>query len=270
MITEKKILSVILLFVAIIFLSAGCAKKEVKQGLPQYPDWLTYSYKHFVFHYPPDCYWGKRMEQFSNAFERYLTEDCEFLAMEIPPDTIHFYIHDNPESGKILTGRDLPFSTENQIHWDRHTPFGLELARYLIKKMNVRMTDFKVLYEGLATLLDYSGGDYHHNTYSLFATKMYIPLDSLFNNDSYDRTDSFHRAWEGASLVGFITYNFGINRFIMLWQSTAGFSESVKQLFGTDMKKFEEGWLKFAETYYQGIETKQYLPDSTGELKEKK
>lgn len=251
-----------LVTIAIFIVIFGCSKKNV-EAPPQYPDWITYSYKHFVFHYPKDCFWGKKMDEFSTAYERFLTEDCNFLGMEIPADTIHFYIHNNPEEGQKLTGHFLPFHTGNQIHWDRRTPWGLELARYLTDKMDIRMTDFRFLYDGLVTLLDYSGNDYHHNTISLVELKRYIPIDSLINNGSYTRADSLNREWEAASMVGFITYNFGINRFKMLWQSAASFEESTKQLFGVDLKKFETGWLAFAHRYYMGIKADTIMVDST-------
>ncbi len=248
-----------LLIFAIIF---SCSQKKI-EAPPQYPDWVTYSYKHFVFHYPKDSYWGKKMDSFSSAYERFLTEDCNFLGMEIPADTIHFYIHNNPEEGQKLTGRTLPFHTANQIHWDRRSAWGLELARYLIDRMDIRMTDLKFLYDGLASLLDYSGYDYHHSTISLVEIKQLIPLDSLTNNESYARADSLHREWEAASIVGFVTFNFGINRFKMLWQSAVPFDESVKQLFNVDPKKFESGWLIFARKYYQGIKSEQIYTDSS-------
>ncbi len=240
----------------------GCSRKKV-EAPPQYPDWVTYSYKHFVFHYPKDCFWGKKMDEFSTSYERFLSEDCSFLGIEIPIDTIHFYIHNNSEEGQKLTGRLLPFHTVNQIHWDRRTPWGLELARYLTDKMDIRMTDFRFLYDGLVTLLDYSGNDYHHSTISLIEFKRFISIDSLINNESYARADSLNREWEAASVVGFITYNFGINRFKMLWQSAASFEESTNELFGVDLKKFESGWLIFAHKYYQGIKTETIFTDST-------
>jgi hypothetical protein len=252
----------IFLLAGLFALPFGCSKKKV-ETIPEYPGWQTYSYKHFVFHYPADCYWGKKIDELSNSYERFLAEDCEYLEIFVPEDTIHFYIHNNAVEGKKLTGRDLPFSTDNQIHWDRVSPFGLELARYLVRKMPVRMTDHKVLYDGLVTLLDYSGYDYHHNAYSLIEMKQFIPLDSLINNESYARADSTYRAWEAASLVGFITYNFGFNRFMMLWQSTASFPESIKQFFNADMKKFEDGWVKFAMVYYEGIDVNEIKFDST-------
>jgi hypothetical protein len=253
--------SIGVVLLAVLLGVSGCSKKKADE-LPHYEGWQTYSYKHFVFHYPADCYWGRKMDDFSGAYERYLTEDCDYLAIEIPKDTIHFYIHNNPEEGKKETGRDLPYFTENQIHWERQTPFGLELARYLINKMDIRMTDYRFLYDGLATLLDYSGADHHHNTYSLIDLKFYIPLDSLINNESYARQDSIYRGWEGASLVGFITYNFGINRFKMLWQSTASFDKSVKELFGMDLKTFEDNWLNFAKRSYKGVQWKEVPLDS--------
>jgi hypothetical protein len=247
---------------ALLFLTGGCSQKRA-ETIPDYPGWEKYSYKHFVFHFPKDCFWGKKMDEFSPAYERFLKEDCDFLAIEIPTDTIHFYIHNNPEDGFKLTGRKVPFHTERQIHWDRRTPWGLELARFLIDKMDVRMTDYRFLYDGLSALLDYSGYDYHHNAMSLLEIKRYIPLDSLIDNDSYMRADSLYREWEAASIVGFITYNFGVNRFKMLWQSAATFEESVKQLFGVDLRKFESGWHAFAKQYYKGIniDTTKMEPD---------
>jgi hypothetical protein len=261
---ENKMRNIILtaLLGTALLITFACSKDEVAK-LPEYPGWLKYSYNHFVFHYPPECYWGRNMEEFSAAYERYLKEDCEYLEIFVPDDTIHFYIYNNAEEGQKLTGRTLPFSTDNQIHWDRVSPFGLELARFLIRKMPVRMTDHKVLSDGLATLLDYSGYDYHHNAYSLVEINSFIPLDSLVNNESYNRADSLYRNWEAASLVAFITYNFGFNRFMLLWQSTASIPEGIKQFFNADMTRFEDAWLKFAMVYYEGIEANPIKLDSS-------
>ncbi len=254
------------IFIALILFGLLCAfagcSREKEETIPYYNGWLTYSYKHFVFHYPEDCYWGKRMEEFSNAYERYLVDDCEFLAIEIPVDTIHFYVHDSPEEGKKLTGRELPFHTEHQIHWGRRSPFGLELARFLIDKMGIRRTDFDFLYDGLAALRDYSNENYHHNTIARLKLGKLIPLDTLINNESYARADPTWRTDESASIVAFITYNYGINRFKMLWQSAASFEFSVKELFDMDMKSFEDAWLKFAENYFEGFPGDKTVEDS--------
>jgi len=241
---------------------SGCAS-ESTDTMPKYEGWQTYSYRHFVFHFPEGSYWGRNIESFSNAMERYLIEDCEFMAMEVPDDTIHFYIHNNPVEAKTLTGRDVPFHTENQIHWGRRTAFGLQLARFLIDKWGIRRTDFHVLYDGLATLRDYSDLDYHHITSALVEAGQFIPLDSLIDNDAYLRQDTIYRVQEAASLVAFLTYYFGINRFKMLWQSAASFEESVQNLFDIDVKALENGWLKFAKQFYQGINRRNLMPDST-------
>lgn len=259
--TDSAVIAAILALI-LLFSGFNCAKQE-EETVPDYAGWKTYSYKHFVFHFSEDNYWGRNMDRFSNAYERYLTENCDYLAIEVPEDTIHFYIHDGPEAGKRLTGRELPFHTENEIHWDRMTPFGLELARFLIDKMGIRMTDFDFLYDGLAVLRDYSGNDYHHNTASLLELERLIPLDSLIDNESYARMNKKHREWEAASLVAFITYNFGINRFKMLWQSTATFEKSVQELFNMDLKTFEDKWLAFAMIRYQGVEKRTIKQDST-------
>ncbi len=248
-----KLLITLPLMILSVMVFNGCQDKKPERP-PHYEGWQIYSYKHFIYHFPPDNFWGRNIDRFSTAYERYLQEDCEFLAMEMPEDTIHFYIHTDPRSGKELTGRELPYHTDNQIHWGRRTPFGLELARYLIDKMDMRMTDYQVLYDGLATLLDYSNSDYHHQTISLVEIGQYIPLDTLIDNEAYGRTNQRHREWEAASLTAFIKYNFGINRFKILWQSTSSFEQSVRDLFEVDMAAFENNWNEFARQYFQGID----------------
>ena len=259
---SKKRLLIITVLLGLSLTISGCSM-EKKEKIPQYEGWKTYTYRHFVFYYPADSYWGKKMDSFSSAYERYLQEDCGFLGIDLPVDTIHFYIHAGGEEGRKLTGRDLPFHTKHQIHWDRMPPFGLELAKFLIDRMGIRETDYSVLYDGLAVLRDYSGEDYHHNASALIEMREYIPLDTLVNNESYARQNKHYREWEAASLVAFITFNYGINRFKMLWQSTASFDKSVKDLFSIDMKTFEEKWLEFAKQYFKGIQKEVIYQDST-------
>jgi hypothetical protein len=258
---NKQVNLFLAILLPVIIFIAGCSSDKT-ETIPEYPGWIKYSYKHFVFHYPENCYWGKKMDTFSDAYERYLRDDCEFLAIEIPADTIHFYIHDNPEKGKELTGRELDFHTENQIHWGRQTPFGMELAKYLIDKMGLRRTDFDFLYDGMVYLRDYSGTNFHHLTASAIEIGKFIPLDSLANNESYARADDMFRFSEAASLVAFITYHWGINRFKMLWQTTASFEMSVKELFEMDLPTFEAEWKKFAMQYFEGLGENRKMPDS--------
>jgi len=240
----------------------GCGG-EKEEPLPQYEGWGKYSYRHFVFHYPEGSYWGRNIERLSNAYEKYLQENCHFLGIPLPEDTIHFYVHNNIEQLTELTGRTEAFHTKNQIHWDRIPPFGTPLARYLVDNMGVRKTDFDFLYDGLVTLRDYSGSDYHHNAASLLELQRFIPLDSLIDNEAYSRQEKRHREWEGASFVAFITYNFGINRFMMLWQSTGSFETAIQELFGVDMKTFEEKWIEFALVRFEGIHKETIYRDSS-------
>jgi hypothetical protein len=252
----------IIITLGIIMSFIGCAKKESGELL-DYPGWQKYTYRHFVFNFPEGSYWGRNIDRFANAYERYLIEDCEFMAIELPTDTIHFYIHESPEKGAELTGRELPFHTENQIHWGRQSPFGLELARFLIDKMGIRKTDFDFLYAGLATLRDYSGRNFHHNTILYVEAGQYIRLDTLIDNDSFARAYFRRAEAEAASLVAFITYNWGINRFKMLWQSAATFEESVKELFDMDLETFEDMWLQFARLHSEKVPGETVPEDDT-------
>jgi len=251
-----------MLVLPVFIIIAGCGGEKV-EPLPDYEGWGKYSYQHFVFHYPEGSYWGRNIDRLSQAYEKYLQEDCTFLGLPLPKDTIHFFIHNNDKEMEELTGHNKTFITGNQIHWDRIPPFGTPLAIYLVDNMGIRRTDYDFLYDGLITLRDYSGSDYHHNTASLQELKRFIPLDSLIDNERYSRQNKRDREWEAASFIAFITYNFGINRFKMLWQSTASFETAIKELFGVDMKTFEEKWVEFALVRYQGIHRETIYTDSS-------
>jgi len=233
----------------------GCQGEQTEE-VPVYDGWKTFGHGHFVFHFPEGNYWGKEIESLANAFERYLHENCDFLGIEIPVDTIHFYIYDTEQQAEQLTGRQLPFHTDRTIHWDGPPYYGRELARFLIDKWGVRRTDFDFLYDGLATLRDYSSINYHHLTTAYIEMEKYIPLDTLIDNAAYARQKKVERQSEAASLVAFLTYHFGINRFKMLWQSTGTFEEAIRELYDMDLATLEERWLEFAAKFFEGIEMK--------------
>ena len=230
----------------------GCGK-EKSEPLPSYQGWEQYTYKHFVYHFLPTEFWGRNIDRFSNFNERYIQENCEFLAIEVPTDTIHYYIHTDSTLAAGALGKEIPYVTSNQIHWGRPVPLGVPIITYLIPKMNIRPTDFRVLNDGLITLRDYSGNDYHDQTGMLHNIGQYIPLDTMFNNEAYLRTNILYRRQESASLVAYITYTYGINRFKMLWQSAADYKKSIEELFRTDYAQFESDWEAFVMERFKGF-----------------
>ncbi len=230
----------------------GCGGKKA-EPLPQYEGWEQYTYKHFIFHYDPAEYWGRNIDRFADFNERYLKEDCEFLAIDVPTDTINYYIHSDSAYAAKQIGHEIPYVVSNQIHWGRPVPFGVPIIMYLIPKMNLRPTDFRVLRDGLIRLRDYSGNDYHDLTGMLHKIGQYIPLDTMFNNEAYLRTSIIYRRQEAASLVAYMTYTYGINRFKMLWQSAADYKKSVEEIFRTDFDQFEKDWETFVMDRYTGF-----------------
>jgi|GEM_PF-1281876 hypothetical protein len=230
----------------------GCGKKK-DEPLPVYEGWEKYTYRHFVYHYERGEYWGRNIDRFANFNERYLLENCEFLAIDIPTDTIHYYIHMDSANAAALLGHEIPYVTSNQIHWGRPVPLGVPIIAYLIPKMKLRATDFRVLHDGLIALRDYSGHDYHDLTGMLHKIGQYIPLDSMFNNEAFLRRHILYRRQEAASLVAYITYTYGINRFKMLWQSAADYKKSIEELFRTDFSKFEADWETFVKERFTGF-----------------
>ena len=73
----------ILLLLVIGLVIAGCSSGDKSEVIPSYEGWEKYSYKHFIYHYPPNSFWGRNMDRFSAAYEKYLAEDCDFLGIAI-------------------------------------------------------------------------------------------------------------------------------------------------------------------------------------------
>ena len=51
---------------------------------------------------------------------------------------------------------------------------------------------------------------------------------------------------ESASLCGFIMYNYGLDRLLMLWNSSIDWKRSIETIFQLPIDEFQKKWLDFA------------------------
>lgn len=214
---------------------------------PQYDGWIADTTVHFIMHYPGDVVWLDQTAEISAFFERMLKEDCFYLSLPLPESTIHVYTYNSPNQAAELTGREVPFIVAHQIHWDKVlTPIGAGLMMYLIENSGRGKPGFDFLYDGLLTLRDYSKNNYHHLTGVLIQMELYIPLDSLGDNEAYRRQDDRSRSHEAASLVAFLTYVYGVEVLPAIWTAGTSLREVVTTTLESDFDTLEETWKKFA------------------------
>jgi len=231
-----------------VFILVSCGKDKPKIDPSGYDGWQDYSYGHFNFHFSPDSRWLKDKEELAEGYERFLKELCEVLEMPVPEDIIDLYVYTPGMEAYEITGRDIPFSTENEIHWGGRTPYGYQLAKFLLEKKGIGPGRFHVLNEGIPHVLDYSGINYYDKLNRINNSGMFIGVVELGNNAGFDSLDYHILRSESASLCGYIMYNYGIDRLFMLWKSSIGWQRSIETIFQLPVDEFEKSWLDFARS----------------------
>ncbi len=255
----KKVLLTISLAILILIplIITGCSGEEkteenTENQLPEYPNWTTYTYRSFVYHFRRDASWRDKMDQLSGAFENALKQDCGFFNKPAPAEPIHVFIYNTPDEAKTLIGKPLPYVTDNQIHWERITvAYGAGIMMYLLEYWGMDDPKYIFMKEGMIALRDYSRRDYHEQTGRFINEGFYLPLDTLINNDVYLQHESQLRSWEAASLVAFMTLNFGVDNFLKIWDSDKPFAESIREYARIDLHQFEHLWNQYAIQEYQ-------------------
>jgi hypothetical protein len=240
--------SFLLALICCVFVLVSCGKDKPKIDPSSYDGWQNHSYGHFNFHFSPDSRWLKDKEELAEGYERFLKGLCEVLEMPIPDGMIDLYVYTPGMEAYEITGRDAPFSTENEIHWSGRTPYGYQLTKFLLGKKGIRPGRFNVLNEGVPHLLDFSGINYHDKLNRINNSGMFIGVLELGGNARFDSLDYHVLRSESASLCGYIVYNYGIDRLFMLWKSSIGWERSIETIFQLPVDEFENGWLDFARS----------------------
>ncbi len=247
-----------------LILFASCGKDEPQIDPAMYKDWKLYSYGHFDIRYSPRSVWAGKIADLARGYERFLTEICAILEMPVPEGKINLYVYAPGTEGKDITGRNLPFSTADAIHWDMLYPYGYQLTKFLLAKKGIEPGQYKVMNEGVPHLLDYSGINYHDKTNRLVNSGKFVSLAEMGDNTRYDSLDFRIKRAEAASLSGFIMYNYGLERLFMLWKSSVGWQRSIETIFQTPIDEFEKRWLDFARNntkYPDGTMDNDSVPD---------
>lgn len=234
-----------LIIVTGLLLSCG-SKDESAELSEKYADFERYTYGHFDIYFMPKSGWRNYKADIGQGYERFLTEICSLLEMPIPEDTIKLFIYLPSKEAVEIAGHEIPFSDDKSIHWAGYYPYGYELTKFLLRRKGVKPGRFHVLNEGLPHVLDFSSINYHDKTNRLINSQLYTPLANLGDNEIFDSLKFSDRRSQSASLCGFLMYNYGLDRLLMLWQSKRPWKESVETIFQMPIDEFEDSWKTFA------------------------
>ena len=258
-----------LLIILGLLLSCGSNEKSDKLS-DKYADFERYTYGHFDIYFMPNSGWKNYKADIGKGYERFLTEICSMLEMPVPEDTIRLFIYVPSKEAEEIAGHKIPFSDDKSIHWAGYFPYGYELTKFLLRRKGIDPGRFNVLNEGVPDLLDFSSINYHDKTNRLINSQLFTPLADLGNNEIFDTIDFSHRRSEAASFCGFLMYNYGLDRLLMLWQSKRPWKESIETIFQVPIDEFEDTWKTFALAHADdpnGLVETDSVPDVKVEVK---
>lgn len=241
---------VLALFFAVLLIMIGCSeseKKEVESSDKiadiKYKDWKSYSYNNLVLHYPQDYPLSDSIYSFATKYQTTIRNDCQFLRIQIPSDTVNIFLYNSIYQGKEMTGEIFPFVEGDRIHYWTGFEFGPTVMMYLIKDWSTYETKHEFIYHGILRVLDASGRNYHKITFDYIDSNKFIPLHQLAEDKKIDVNLELNRSGEAASFVDFIVYRYGIDALKALYESQMPFDSTVSGVFKMSVDSLESEWL---------------------------
>ncbi len=241
---SSKTLATIIACLLIVTLSACDDTPKIDRS--GYDKFLQYEHGRFVFYISPESKYFSQKELIGRSYSRFLGELCDLLEMPIPEDKISLYVYSGMLECLNITGQDSPFSFKHEIHWGGGYPYGYQLTKYLLEQKGVGQGPFQVVNEGIPHLLDFSGLNYHDKTNRLNNSDKIATLDILGDNEQFEELGFSDRRAMSASFCGYLMYNFGLQRLLMLKESSAEWQRSIETIFQLPLSDLKNGWMIFA------------------------
>lgn len=216
------ILGTILLLVSVLALSVGCGKdKEAEEGTDTslagervevsreyFANWLRHSSKAFELRYPENEELHGRIEGIGQKLDTIVVFNAMYFSQR-PPEKIYMMMFPNKFEAEEVLGREVPFVSGDTIFYEMFAPLGTAITKLMIDRVNPGGSKFAFVNEGLPTLLDFSGEDYHEKALDLIESGGIFPLADMVDNDVYTRMPRQLRREQAASFLGFLSYNYG-------------------------------------------------------------
>jgi hypothetical protein len=136
-------------------------------------------------------------------------------------------------------------------------PFGRMITLFILEHIEGDPTHFQFMEEGMPTLFDWSGRNYHKAADDIRKAGQLASVEQITNNDSYDSLSTGLRPIEAASLIGFIMYNYGSALTMQLYHSQESFPEACQAILGIDMADLDQGWREFLPKHAAEVESEE-------------
>lgn len=118
-------------------------------------------------------------------------------------------IFENGAEAKKILGRDVPYTSNDTVYYEIFSPLGKGITEIMMRQVAPEGSKFEFVNEGFPTLLDFSGANYHANSYQHLEDGTLFPIADMIDNEKYLTLPEIQRKEQAASFLGYITLNHG-------------------------------------------------------------
>lgn len=252
--------NVLLLTTCLLTLSIfwGCSKEPKQEEMEYKPgpvdpttgihaatfEWQQVGGPPVTFLYQPDDSLAAKAVPLRNRLVAVYEQTAAVLGLDtlIPID---FYCYKNEAVFKQHTSRPAPFYLGDKFYYGYGPSYGRMFTLFIVEHLPGDATQFHFFKEGVPTLYDWSGRNYHQAAYRFLEDGTLDDIMAITDNESYDSLSDLKRQVEAASLIGFMMYTYGSKPVMEVYHSQESFPKALKNALGVDVAALQKGWRAF-------------------------
>jgi hypothetical protein len=218
---------------------------DAELGQPGYEGWKQYFDEFVIIYTPPDSALLERVPAIATRIKRVFMENAYRLHVQVPMPMI-FYLYNNTTEIEERTDCTNTCVKGNIVHYMLFTPLGQPVMMRLLPDFDPDGTPYKYVYEGIITLLNYSGKNYIEVAYIDMYNDSLPSMQTLIDNDKYLTVDSTRRARTAAAFLQYLTEPpWAPDSVLSLYKSNKPPAEALQDIFGKSPQELEEDWHEY-------------------------
>lgn len=229
--------------------------KEIDPRL--YNEWLVARHENIKALCPPEYVNASTLPSIAQGYYTVMTNDCRFLGVAVPRDTIVVLFYTGPGQAWDITGMNHSFYLGDTLHTWPPEKFGTPMIKYLLPRWESGEPKHQFLKHGIYALLDHSGDNYHEHSLANIRNGRLNSLSALAASSGVNSDFERQESGMAASFVDFLVYRYGIDKLRALYRSQEPFDQAVEKVMGFPVTDLQSEWFALLEEVVAELEKKE-------------